>query len=226
MANSLPPLARSILELLGQQEGARDLEIGGGVALWHYSPHRSTNDIDAWWLVESDRARVAIQQTMEQVSAQNGLELSHRSQSGYDSWDLKREGKTVFAFQVARKSQRVEAPGPVHWGQLRMETLRENLANKMNALIQRGAPRDIVDVAIVLKSGMLTAADCWSLLVKKRPDLSVLTAQANILKVLNALEARKPLGSIADSQERTFAAANRATIRELATMEVGDGTGL
>lgn len=54
----LSPITWSILELLGQEEASADLEIGGGIALWHYSPHRSTNDIDAWcWRLWKKKCR-------------------------------------------------------------------------------------------------------------------------------------------------------------------------
>ncbi|MCW5867845.1 MAG: nucleotidyl transferase AbiEii/AbiGii toxin family protein [Candidatus Eremiobacteraeota bacterium] len=218
----MPSLALSILHSLGQEEGAEHLEVGGGIALWHYTPHRSTNDIDAWWLQENSDSRAAIQRTMEKVSAENGLDLSSRSQAGCTSWDLKKAGKVVFAFQVAPKTARVEPPGPARWGRLRMETLAENLSNKMNALVQRGAPRDIVDVATVLRLGLFTADELWTLWQRKRPELSVALGQANILKYLNALESRRPLESIADLQERRSAEQNRATIRGLATFKVDD----
>ncbi len=220
MGNEISSLAWLILDLLGQQEGAEDLEIGGGLALWHYSPHRSTHDIDAWWLRESEAARQAIQRTMEAVAAEQGLQLVQRQQPGYESWDLKREGKAVFAFQVARKSSRVEPPADSRWGRLKMESLRENLASKMNALVQRGAPRDILDVATVLKSGLVDASECWQLWRQRRPDLPYLLARANVLKYLNALEARKPLSSFADPVEREQAERNRSLIRALAELEL------
>ncbi len=225
MACELPPITWSILELLGQEEAAADLEIGGGIALWHYSPHRSTNAIDARWLEESEGARNAIHRTMEAVAASYSLELSHRSQPGYESWDLKKHGKAVFAFQVARKSIRVE-PGKATWGHLRMESFSENLASKMNALVQRGAPRDILDVATVLKLGLASSHECWRLWKRKRQDVPLLAAQANVLKYLNALEARRPLNSITDPHERALAQESRASIRSLATLETEDAVGL
>ena len=226
MPCELSPITWSILELLGQDDASAGLEIGGGIALWHYSPHRTTNDIDAWWLDESENARDAIDRTMATVAVNYGLELSHRRQPGYESWDLKKQGKAVFAFQVARKSGRVEAPAKTTWGHLKMESFPENLASKMNALVQRGAPRDILDVATVLKIGLASIRECWCLWKKKRPDVPTLEAQANILKYLNALDARRPLDSIADAHERAKAQESRSSIRRLATLEMEDATGL
>ena len=224
MSATLSPLVWSILENLGSQPAADEIEIGGGIALWHYSPHRQTNDIDAWWTHESAAAAAAIQQTMAAIALEEGLGLVHRSQAGYQSWDLKKAGRTIFAFQIARKATRVDPLAPAKWGSLRMETFSENLANKMTALAQRGAPRDILDVATVLKAGLISPEECWRLWQRKHPGLAVQVAQANVLKYLNALAARKPLQSILDGEQRAQASENREVIRQLATMEASSGT--
>lgn len=202
-----------LLTLLGEEEAAGGIEIGGGIALWHYSPHRQTNDIDARWPKENEACREAISRVVANVADRHGLEVFHRAQSGYESWDLKRSAKTVFAFQIARKSRRLEPPLPSPWGRLQMESLRENIANKMTALVQRGAPRDFLDIAAVLRKGLLAARDCWSLWQEKNPDFSVKLGRANILKYLNALEARRPLATILDDSEREQARATRELIR-------------
>jgi len=223
---SLSPLVWSILERLGSHAASSELEIGGGIALWHYIPHRQTNDIDAWWAQESPAAAAAIQETMMAAALEHDLSLLHRNQSAYQSWDLKKNGKTFFAFQIARKTNRVEPPGPAKWGSLRMETLPENLANKMSALAQRGAPRDILDIATVLKAGLISPQTCWELWQRKHPEVEVKIAQANVLKYLNALAARKPLQTIADQEQRAQASENREIIRCLASLGVQRAAGL
>lgn len=209
------PLAVELLTVLGQSEAAPTIEIGGGIALWVYSPHRSTNDIDAWWPAESDVSRAAITSAVDQVAASHHLEVRRRVQSGYESWDLQRGGKTIFAFQIARKNRRVEPPLASPWGGLQIESLRENIANKMTALVQRGAPRDFVDVATVLRSGLLTDSECWRLWMLKNPEIPLNLAKANVLKYLGGLEARRPLSSIVQPAEAEAARSVRETIREL-----------
>ena len=57
-------------------------------------------------------------------------------------------------------------------------------------------------------------------------EAPILAAQANVLKYLNALEARRPLDSITDPHERAQAEESRARIRNLATLESEDAVGL
>ncbi len=82
----------------------------------------------------------------------------------------------------------------------------------MNALVQRGA-RDLLDVATIIELALVTPSQLWALWRRKRPDLTVALAQANILKYLNALGSRRPLESISDFSERQLAENNRRIVR-------------
>ena len=210
------PLALEILGRLGQYEAAAHIEIGGGICLWYYAPYRQTNDVDAWWSEPQPESQTAIDLVLQKVAIDHGLELSHREQASYQSWDLKRQRKTVFAFQIARKIRRVEPAVASPWGHLRLESLGENVANKMTALAQRGAPRDMLDIAEVLTRGLLDEQSCWRLWQDKNPDKSREEARSNILKYLSALEARRPLIQIDDVGARKNAEATRCLIRSFA----------
>lgn len=210
------PLALEILGRLGKLEAAREIEIGGGICLWHYLPYRRTNDVDAWWSEAREDSRAAIESVLQSVAREHGLELSRRVQSSYQSWDLKRQGKTVFAFQIAQKIRRLEPSVASPWGYLRLESLRENVANKMSALVQRGAPRDMLDIAQVLRKGLVNFRECWQLWQAKNPGFSVEEARSSLLKHLNALEARRPLAKIQDPKEREMADTTRELIRNFA----------
>lgn len=216
------PLALEILRQLGSHEAAREIEIGGGICLWHYMPYRRTNDVDAWWSEVLPESQAAIEQVMHEIATASGLVLSHRNQAAYQSWDLKQHDKTVFAFQIARKTRRLEPSVASPWGHLRLETLRENLGNKMTALVQRGAPRDMLDVTEVLRRGLLNSQECWELWQGKNPDRSAEEAGATLLKSLGALESRRPLAEIVDLDEREKARSTRAMIRDLAGVSDGD----
>ena len=210
------PLALDILNRLGQYEAASRLEIGGGICLWHYAPYRLTNDVDAWWEEPHEQSQAAIEQVLQGVALDRGLDVSHRVQASDQSWDLKRQGKTIFAFQIARKTRRVEPSVASPWGHLRLESLRENVANKMAALVQRGAPRDMLDIAQVLQRGLLSASECWRLWQDKNPGTSLTEAKSSVLKYVNALEARRPLAQIQDIEEREMAESTRILVRKFA----------
>ena len=47
--SNLHPLAEELLDRLKDHSEASEIVIGGGVALSHYSEHRDTFDLDAWW---------------------------------------------------------------------------------------------------------------------------------------------------------------------------------
>lgn len=120
----------------------------------------------------------------------------------------------MFTFQIARKLRRVEPPLASPWGGLQIESLREDIANKMTALVQRGAPRDSVEIATILQSGLLTDTECWGLWVLKNPEFPLRLAKGNVLKYLGGLEARRPLSSIGSAAEAEAARSVRTTIRE------------
>ena len=210
------PLAFEILKELGRYEASRHIEIGGGICLWHYLPYRRTNDLDAWWVEPNQEAISAIDRSLTAVADEHEFEMSHRTQGSYQSWDLKNQRKTVFAFQIARKVSRIEPTLESPWGYLKLESFRENIANKMTALVQRGAPRDMLDISQVMTRGLLSARECWRLWREKNPSQDLEEAQSSILKYLNALEARRPLTSVEDPGERKAAWATRMSIRQFA----------
>jgi hypothetical protein len=47
--SNLHPLTEELLDRLKEHPEASEIVIGGGVALSHYSEHRNTFDLDAWW---------------------------------------------------------------------------------------------------------------------------------------------------------------------------------
>lgn len=57
----------------------------------------------------------------------------------------------------------LEAPAPAPWPSVLLDSLADLLANKMTALVERGAPRDFRDVYSVCEAGLATPADCWRL---------------------------------------------------------------
>ena len=209
------PLAERVLSLLAGQPAAGQIVLGGYFVLHQHVPYRTTHDIDAWWKDRADpAAERAIRRVMEQVSTEQGMELRERRFGETLSFELLAAGQARFSFQIAVRSISLEDPQPSAWPPILTETLADNLASKMNALVDRGAPRDLVDVWMAVDAGLVSVARCWALWQAKNPGASVDAAKQNVRLHLAGLEARRPLEAIDDSQARERARRVRQWIRE------------
>ncbi len=219
----LHALAKEILDELRDQPAAAAIILGGGVALQHYCEYRDTQDIDAWW--ESNPttdAQQLLQETMERVAKRHSYTLSVRTWGETQSLELQDQGKTVFSFQVAVRSVELEPPGPSAWPPVQLETLLDNLGAKMNALVNRGAPRDFLDIFTVAHQGLATIDELWDAWTRKNPGSELASAKAQLLRRLEELEARRPLAIIAEQNSRDSAAKVRTWTRnELCREELG-----
>lgn len=209
----LPPLADAILSGIQAEPWADNIVLGGGFALKHYCDFRPTQDIDAWWTDLPDPAiRDRLRTVLDRVAAENGYSLAHRHFGVTDSFEFENPatGNRVFSFQIALRDITLEQPLPSPWSPIQIETLRDNIGSKMNALVLRGAPRDFVDVYRVAQEGLLSIGECWAIWQRKNSDALIEDAQTQVLTHLTRLEARRPLDTIDDPAERTRAARLRA----------------
>ena len=94
-----------------------------------------------------------------------------------------------------------------------IETLADNLGSKMNALVDRGSPRDFLDVRTTVGAGLISIPQCWDLWARKNPSDTVAVGRQKVLHHLNALETRRPLVSIVDDAARREAKATRDWFR-------------
>ena len=62
------------------------------------------------------------------------------------SVELSQEGKTVFSFQIADRTLRLEESILAGWIEVPLDSLADLVASKMNALVERGTPRDFLDI--------------------------------------------------------------------------------
>ena len=209
------PLAERVLSLLTGQPEAGQIVLGGYFVLHQHVPYRTTHDIDAWWKGRADpAAERAIRNAMQQVSTEQGTELRERRFGETISFELLEAGQVRFSFQIALRSISLEDPQPSAWPPILTETLSDNLASKMNALVDRGAPRDLVDVWTAVDAGLVNVARCWALWQAKNPGGSIEAAKQNVLLHLAGLEARRPLAAMDDPQGRDRARRVRQWIRE------------
>jgi hypothetical protein len=205
---NLDPLAAQILQRLAGRDAASEIVIGGYLALQHYLDYRKTRDIDAWWRsAATAEAEHMIREVMSQVAVECGFLLGERRFGDTVSFELVRDGMKEFSFQIATRSVELEPPLLSAWPPIRIETLNDNVGSKMNALVDRGAPRDFLDVMNVVTARLVSVEQCWSLWRRKNSDCPGEGARKKVRHHLESLELRRPLASIADPADRD--AANR-----------------
>jgi hypothetical protein len=79
----------------------------------------------------------------------------------------------------------------------------------MNALVDRGAPRDFADIKRLADAGLLTVDQCWELWKAKNLESDAGPAKDKVRLHLMALQARRPLESISDAGQRQRASETR-----------------
>ena len=211
----LDPLAELILCELSTHAECDQIVLGGYFAMQHYVDYRATHDIDAWWKDAANvRVEAVIRAGMQRVASAKNLVVAERRFGETISFELRSQSARVFSFQIAVRSIALEPPVPSNWPPILIETLADNVASKMNALVERGAPRDFTDIFHVVDAGLMTSNTCWNLWEKKNPGGTIESATQRAAVHLSSLEQRRPLSSIADEHERARAAKVRLWIRQ------------
>lgn len=212
----LSAYAREVLELLAGHAEAAEIVIGGGVALSHYVEYRDTFDLDAWWATApTSSARELMGRAMQTVAERHGLTFNRRTWGDTESYELGDGERKVFSLQIAPRDLFLEPTLEAAWPPVRLETLRDNVASKMTALVERGAPRDLRDVHHLCHHGILSAAECWQLYRQKNPGQDVRTAADKVLHGVERLEMQRPLDTIVSQDDRLQASAVRAWYRDV-----------
>ena len=204
---TLPLLAEAILAALSDEPLAGEIVLGGGVALKHYDDFRPTQDIDAWWRETRDAEAMArFREVLDTVAAREGLDVSARRFGATDSFEFRqKDGKKVFSFQIAVRDVSLDAPFLSSWPPVLLESLGDNIGSKMNALVNRGAPRDFLDVHRVVVDGLMDVGACWELWRRKNEGADRSDAKGQVATHLARLELRRPLVNIVDVAERESA---------------------
>lgn len=207
-------LAEEILARLALRPEAGEIVLGGYFALQRHLDYRTTHDLDAWWRRRATpEAEAAIRAVMAEVAQSRGLALRERAFGETRSYELIAEGKKAFSFQIATRTVELDEPLPSPWGAIRIESLRDNIGSKMNALVDRGAARDFLDIRRVVEAGLASTWDCWQWWQLKNASESLDEAKQKVGLHLSGLEARRPLADIADGPERQAAQATREWFR-------------
>ncbi|MFQ5708670.1 MAG: nucleotidyl transferase AbiEii/AbiGii toxin family protein [bacterium] len=206
--------ALACLEALQQSGLGQHISLGGALGLAHYHEYRTTKDVDAWWnqdTTEKDEKRVI--SLLEKTLARFG-EVRIREFGDVLSLDLVHESQVVFNFQIARRSVQLRPSLPSSWAPVKLDSFEDLLASKMTALLQRGIPRDFLDIFEICHRGLGTSQRCWDLWrerEKKRgveqPDVRL--AVKALLVHLSRIERMRPLESIKNLESRRKAQALR-----------------
>jgi predicted nucleotidyltransferase component of viral defense system len=122
------------------------------------------------------------------------------------SVELIQNDKTIFSFQIASHTVRLEEPNSAGWIDVPLDSLADLTASKMVALVERGAPRDFLDIYMLCQSGLLSIAECWALWHRREMlagnDANRGRARLAIETHLERIVQHRPLGKIVDLEQR------------------------
>lgn len=194
------------------------LSLGGALGLQHYLEYRSTHDVDAWWHPSATPGeREKIFQVVEESLRPFGS-TRRRQWKEVTSLDLLLEGKVVFSFQVAERSAQIEPTATLPWLHFAIDSLPDLVASKMVALVERGAPRDFLDIYTLCQRGVMTPTDCWRLWKERQEradsDTSPDRARLAVESHLGRIARQRPLESIADPEQRRSSETLRGFFRQ------------
>ena len=213
---NLHPLSRELLESLAGHAEASEIVIGGGVALSHYLEYRDTVDLDAWWRTEPKADVLAfLEAAMQALATRHGLDYRRRTWGETESLELLRGSQKQFSFQISKRTLYLDEAIPAVWQPVWIETLRDNVASKMTALVQRGAPRDFMDIHQLCTLGVMSMEQCWGWFTEKNPGISVDEAKRKIITRLAMIETTRPLEKIQPRDAREKAALVRAWYHDI-----------
>jgi len=201
--------AEACLLALSAQGLGRKISLGGALGLAHYYEYRLTHDVDAGWMPDAtaeERQRVvqAIQDALRPFGP-----VRVRTWGDVVGVELQQEGRTVFSFQVARRSAQLAPPQPVPWTDAWLDSFPDLVAAKMIALVERGAPRDLRDIYMLCQAGVTTPEQCWTLWRRRQQlsgsDTDAARARLAVQTHLARIALHRPLNQIADPTGRAAA---------------------
>jgi hypothetical protein len=207
---SLTNFAKVCLETLSRSNLGRFITLGGAVGLSLYHEFRTTKDIDAWWtpeIGENDKDSVI---NLLKITLENFGAVTVRRFGDVVSLDLCQENKVIFNFQIAKRSAIIRQPLESPWPPITLDSFDDLVASKMTALIERGAPRDFLDIYEICIKNLVTISRCWELWRERELKRGVTESDQQIgyeaiLLHLSRIEKSRPLEKIVDSNQRNQA---------------------
>lgn len=220
----LSSYAQISLKALVQAGLMERIALGGALGLFHYLDYRLTHDVDAWWaehLSESQKQEV-LDAVKGALASFGKVEL--RRWGDVSSIALLQDNKVIFSFQIAQRSVRLETPVSAGWINIPLDSLADLIASKMVALIERGAPRDFLDIYMLCQSELVTPVECWALWHTRQvladSDTDGARARLAIETHLERIIQHRPLETIHDAQQQAQAQQVRNWFRRVFLPEV------
>jgi predicted nucleotidyltransferase component of viral defense system len=205
----MPDYAEACLEALAGQGLGEIISLGGALGLLHYLDYRPTHDVDAWWTASATTENQ--RQVIRVIEATLGVSGKVKTRAWGDvvSVELLREERTVFSFQIARRSAQLEPSAPAPWTAVQLDSFPDLLASKMVAVVERGAPRDFRDIYAVCQAGLVTPRECWELWRRHQQlagsDTDSARARLAVETHLARIAQHRRLEQIADPQKQAEA---------------------
>jgi hypothetical protein len=205
----ISPYAVACLEALSANGLGDAVALGGALGLLHYLDYRTTADADAWWTdaatPEHQREVVAV---LTETLTRYG-QVRTRAWGDVISVELQQDGRTVFSFQIARRSAQLASARAMTWTGVLLDSFADLIGSKMVALVERGAPRDFRDIHAVCQAHLTTPQQCWALWRERQhlvgsdanPQRAMLAVELHLSRVVQ----HRPLERIDDLQERKAA---------------------
>jgi hypothetical protein len=166
MGSSSSTLSTLQRELLGAFfDRTQSFFLTGGAALAEfYLHHRETKDLDLFATPEAQiedgvRALIAASQAITAIAS------IMQADGDFRRFAVARDGElTLVDLVIDRAPQAI--PEKTLFGRVRVDPPREIAANKLCALLDRSEPRDLVDLKLLLASGLRLEDACNDALVK------------------------------------------------------------
>ncbi|MFZ5516768.1 MAG: nucleotidyl transferase AbiEii/AbiGii toxin family protein [Candidatus Zhuqueibacterota bacterium] len=212
---SLSSLATACLKALQDSGFGKYITLGRAVGLAHYYDYRTTKDVDAWWTVDATEKIKSQVINLLKTTLEDFGEISVRRFGDVISVDVKENKQVIFNFQIASRSALLKSPVESPWHPIQLDSIDDLIASKMTALIERGAPRDFLDIYESCKQKLVTVQDCWELWQKRErlrgiENMDVKIGCEALLLHLKRIEKIRPLESIENLEQRE----NAETVRK------------
>lgn len=207
---SLNFIADASLKALQNSGLGKYISLGGAVGLAHYFDYRSTKDVDAWWTVDAtEKIKNQVINFLKTTLKEFG-EISIRRFGDVVSVDVKEKSQVIFNFQIASRSALLNSTVESPWHPIQLDSYDDLIASKMTALIERGAPRDFLDIYESCKQKLITVQDCWELWQKRErlrgnENMDKKIGCEALLLHLKRIEKIRPLESIENLEKRESA---------------------
>ena len=203
---AISPYAMDCLNILQDTGLGKFIALGGAFGLAHYHEYRTTKDIDSWWSEDAgEKDQKEVIAILEKTLAKYGI-VAVRRFGDVISVDLDKEGKIIFNFQIAHRSALLRAPLQSSWNPVKLDSFDDLIASKMTALIERGAPRDFLDIYQMCTETPLAISQCWQLWQEREKKRGIsqdpVFGREAVLLHLSRIEKTRPLESISDSEQR------------------------